>query len=114
MGSRDLGLVATAARLEHMIRQRGDYAHVHVQARAGQLLIKIQDNQGVQDTIARATPLGAMQYGLSFRTHTGRWEPMPVSGLMEELVEGLLGTLGPYLDRSNIRDDPSPSGTAPA
>ena len=28
--------------------------------------------------VARATPLGTGQFGLSFHTHTGRWEPMPV------------------------------------
>lgn len=104
MGSRDLGLEGSAARLEHMIRQRGDYAHVHVQARAGHLVVKTQDSQGVQVTLARATPIGAGQYGLSFRTHAGRWEPMPVSGVMEQIVEGLLGCLGPYLDRTNMGD----------
>src|SRR5439155_14455495 len=67
MRSRDLGLGSTAARLEALIRQRGDYAHVEVQARAGHLLIKTQDGQGVQSVIARATPMGGGQYGLSFR-----------------------------------------------
>jgi hypothetical protein len=103
MGSRDLGLVGSAARLEHMIRQRGDYAHVQVQARAGHLVVKAQDSQGVQVIIARATPIGAGEYGLSYRTHAGRWEPMPVSGLMEQIVEGLLGFLGPHLDRTNLQ-----------
>jgi hypothetical protein len=103
MQTRDLGLGASAARLEALIRQRGDYAHVHVQARAGQLLIKTQDSQGAQDIIARATPIGGGQYDLSFRNHSGRWEPMPVSGLMEPFVEGLIGMLGPYLDRINLQ-----------
>jgi len=110
MGSRDLALVGSAASLEHMIHQRGDYAHVHVQARAGHLLVKIQDNKGVQGTIARATPIGGGEYGLSFRTHTGRWEPMPVSGKMEEIIDGLVDCLGPYLDRTNI----DPPGAAQA
>jgi len=103
MGSRDLGLIGTAARLEHLIRKRGDYAHVHVQARAGHLVIKTQDQQGVQVTVARATPIGAAQYGLSFRTHAGRWEPLPVSGMMDQIIEGLLDVLGPHLDRTNIQ-----------
>jgi hypothetical protein len=103
MGSRDLGLVASAAHLEELIRKRGDYAHVHVQARAGHLVVKAQDSQGMQVIIARATPIGRGEYGLSFRTHAGRWEPMPVSGLMEQVVDGLLGFLGPYLDRANLQ-----------
>ena len=103
MRSRNLGLESSADRMETLIRQRGDYAHVHVQARAGHLLIKTQDSQGVKDLIARATPIGDGQYGLSFRNHAGRWEPMPVSGSMEQFVEGLIEVLGPYLDRSNLQ-----------
>jgi len=110
MASRNLALVASAMRLERMIRQRGDYAHVHVQARAGHLLVKIQDNQGIQAMVARATPIGGGQYGLSFRTHNDRWEPMPISGSTEEILEGLLGPLGAYLDRGNI----NPPGAARA
>lgn len=110
MGSRDVALEGAAARLEHLIRQRGDYAHVHVQARAGHLVVKTQDSQGGQVIVARATPLGGMEYGLSFRSHTGRWEPMPVSGLMEQIVEGLLDFLGPFVDPSAIRQEENPPG----
>ncbi len=110
MASRNLALVASAERLERMIRQRGDFSHVHVQARAGHLLIATQDNQGIQALVARATPIGGGEYGLSFRTHSARWEPMPISGSMEEILEGLLGPLGLYLDRANI----NPPGAAQA
>lgn len=110
MASRDLALVASAMRLEQLIRQRGDYAHVHVQARAGHLLVKTKDNQGPQDTVARATPIGGGEYGLSFRTHNARWEPMPVSGKLEEIVDGLIECLAPYLDRADL----NPPGEAQA
>lgn len=103
MGSRDLGLASSAARLEGLIRQRGDYAHVQVQARAGHLVVKARDTQGTEIIIARATPIGGGEYGLSFRTHGGRWEPMPVSGVMEQIAEGLIGFLGPYLDRTYLQ-----------
>jgi hypothetical protein len=52
--------------------------------------------------IARATPLGGGQYGLSFRTHQGRWEPMPVSGALPDLAQALTEMLGAYLDRGNL------------
>jgi len=113
MGSRDVALIGSAASLEDRIHLRGDYAHVHVQARAGHLIIKLHDDQGGQVTIARATPLGGAQYGLSFRTNSGRWEPMPVSGMMDQVVEGLIDLLGPYLDRANIQEGPTSSGTTP-
>jgi hypothetical protein len=110
MASRNLALVASADRLERMIRLRGDFSHVHVEAKAGHLLVKTQDKQGAQDMVARATPLGGGEYGLSYRTHSGRWEPMPVSGGLDQIVSGLLDLLGPYLDPSNM----NPPGEAPA
>lgn len=103
MRSRQLGLESSATRLEAMIHERGDYGHVHVKARAGHLHINTQDDQGVQTPLARATPLGGGQYGLSFRTHAGRWEPMPVSGSMEEILQGVIDLLGPYLDKANLQ-----------
>jgi len=103
MPSRQLGLESSAARLQAMIRERGDYGHVHVKARAGHLTIVTQDDEGVQEPVARATALGGGQYGLSFRTHAGRWEPMPVSGSMEEVVQGVIDLLGPYLDQTNLQ-----------
>lgn len=103
MATRDVGLLYSAVTLQRLIRERGDYAHVHVQARGGHLVVKTEDNQGTQVIIARATPIGGAEYGLSFRTHSGRWEPMPVSGKLEQIVEGLIEMLGPYLDRANLQ-----------
>lgn len=102
MRTRNLTLMSTAAQLERLIRSKGDYSHIHVRPRAGHLNVETEDLQGVRVIVARATPLGAGAYGLSFRRHTGRWEPMPVSGTVEVIVQGLLDCLGPYLDRSNL------------
>jgi hypothetical protein len=102
MGARDLRLEGAGLTLERLLHERGDYAHVHVQARAGHLLVKAQDSQGAQVPIARATPLGGGQYGLSFRTHQGRWEPMPVSGALPDIAQALTEMLGAYLDRENL------------
>ena len=54
--------------------------------------------------VARATPLGAGQFGLSFHTHTGRWEPMPVVADLTRLAHDLVGLLGPYLQRWDFPD----------
>ncbi len=102
MGSRDLRLEDAGSTLERLVRERGDYEHVHVQARAGHLIVKAQDSQGAQVQVARATSLGGGQYGLSFRTHQGRWEPMPVSGPLPEIAQALTEMLGAYLDRRNL------------
>lgn len=85
-----------------MIRKRGQYGHVLVTARAGHLIVKAKDSQGMEVPIARATPIGGREYRLSFHTHTGRWEPMPVAGGLEELTDILLGLLGPHIDRANL------------
>jgi hypothetical protein len=43
---------------------------VSVRATRGHLNIVVDNGEPV----ARCTPLGAGQYGLSFHSHTGRWE----------------------------------------
>jgi hypothetical protein len=81
--------------LRRAIHALGDYGHVSVRAGRGHLTIHV--DEGVP--VARATPLGAGQFGLSFRTHTGRWEPMPVIADLARLAHDLVGLLGPYLQR---------------
>lgn len=103
MRSGDLRTQSAAIELERLVRARGDYAHVSVHARAGHLNVEATDQQGERCIVARATPIGPGQYGLSFRRHTGQYEPMPVSGELEEVADGLTGLLAPYLDRANLR-----------
>lgn len=91
-----------ASRLEKLLHERGDYGHVRIHARADHLLVEVEPRDGQRYVIARATPLGGGRYGLCFRSHTGRWEPMPVSGSLEEIADGLTGPLGPYLDSINL------------
>lgn len=101
MRSSDLTFAALS--LQELIRRRGSYDHVGVKPRAGHLIIEVADPDGESWVVARATPLGGTEYGLSFRTSSGRWEPMPVSGSLEENAEGVVGLLGPYLDPANLR-----------
>jgi hypothetical protein len=84
-----------AEKLQQGIRALGDFAHVEVRAARGHLHI-IADSS---DPVARATPLGQGQFGLSFRSHTGRWEPMPVSGDLAEVADAAVTMLGPHLAR---------------
>lgn len=81
--------------LRRAIHALGDYGHVSVQAARGHLIICVDDDVPV----ARATPLGAGHFGLSFHSHTGRWEPMPVVADLTRLAHDLVGLLGPYLQR---------------
>jgi len=83
-----------AARLTQAIRALGNYSHVTV--RAGRAHLNIY--AGHDDPVARFTPLGTGRYGLSFHTHTGRWEPMPFMGDAPHIAEALVTALAPYLE----------------
>lgn len=95
-------VIAAADRLQSLIRARGDHAHVSVRPRASHLLVEVETLDGQRELVARATSLGGADYGLSFRTHAGRWEPLPVVGTIETVAEGLTTVLGPYLSRHNL------------
>ncbi len=82
------------------IRSLGDYAHVTVRAQRGHLNVYAGD----VEPVARLTPLGAGRYGLSFRNHSGRWEPMPFAGNMQEMTQRLVSALGRYLERWDFSD----------
>lgn len=84
----------------------GDYGHVSVRADRGHVTIVVDEGP----PLARCTPLGGGQFGLSFRTHTGRWENMPFVGDLTHLAHDLVGALGPYLQRWDFSDRKSGSG----
>ena len=47
--------------------------------------------------VARLTELGRHRYGAAFRTHNGRWEPLPGTGSIEEMADVVVTLLTPYL-----------------
>jgi hypothetical protein len=96
---------ADAEALHRAIHALGDYGHVSVRAERGHLKIFVDEGAPV----ARFTPLGGGQFGLSFHTHTGRWEPMPFVGDLVHLAHDLVGVLGPYLQRWDFSDRKSGS-----
>jgi hypothetical protein len=94
-----------AQTLERGIHQAGQqFVHVRVRLTRGHL-----DICPDEEPIARATPLGAGEYGLSFRRHTGKWERMPITGPLGELAKAVVDTLGPYLEKETFSDSNSGS-----
>ena len=75
------------------IHALGNYGHVTVEAQRG-LLCVLAD----EEPVARLTPLGRDQYGLSFHQHTGRWEPTPFTGDLAHLAGVLVTEFGAYLE----------------
>jgi hypothetical protein len=95
-----------AERLTQAIRGLGDYSHVTV--RRGRAHLNIY--AGHDDPVARFTPIGSGRYGLSFHTHTGRWEPMPFMGDVAEITTALVTALAPYLQPDELPRKISGSG----
>src|SRR5688572_3317731 len=95
--------------LQRVIHAHSDYAHVSVRAGHGHLNIFVDDGEPV----ARCTTLGAGRYGLSFQSHTRRWEPLPIIADLTRLAQDLVGTLGPYLQRWDFPDTKSGLGRKP-
>jgi hypothetical protein len=95
-----------AERLTQAIRALGNYSHVTV--RSGRTHLNLY--AGHDDPVARFTPLGNGRYGLSFRTHTGRWEPMPFMGDVPEIAKALVTALAPYLEPDELPRSISGSG----
>ena len=76
-----------AQQLCDAIHSLGDYEHVSVRAERGHLNI-YTDEYG---PVARFSPLGGGEYGLSFRKHTGR-EPMPFANALGSRHYSILPT----------------------
>ncbi|MBB5405338.1 hypothetical protein QF000_000032 [Paraburkholderia atlantica] len=51
--------------------------------------------------MARLTELGRNRYSAAFRSHTGRWEPLPGTGSLDEMTEVIVTLLQPYLQPDN-------------
>ena len=89
---------ADAATLGQAIHALGDYRHIAVRAARGHLYVLGPEGAPV----ARCTPLGGDQFGVSFHTHTGRWEPMPLVADLVHLAHDLVTVLGPYFQRTDF------------
>ena len=96
---------ADAEKLAEAIHNLGDFAHVRIRLARGHLEICPD-----KDPVARATPLGGGQYGLSFRSHTGRWERMPFTRPLEALADDIVSALVALHSEDDRLDPVSPSG----
>lgn len=61
------------------------------------LLIQVKRDDSL-DTVARLTESSRNRYTSAFRTHSGRWEPLPAAGNMRQTTEAVVSMLASYLD----------------
>ncbi len=92
---------ANAERLRFLIRQVHGHRHVDVRAHGQHLIIELTHDDE-REPVARATRLDSRTFGLSFRSHTGKWEAMPVAGDLEEIARAMTEELGAYIDSINL------------
>lgn len=90
----------SATTLQARMRSLLGHEQIVTQAYGTHLLIKRLD--GAESTVvARLSEIGRHQYGAAFRSHTGRWEPLPGNGTLDEMAEVVTLLLQPYLQPNN-------------
>lgn len=84
--------------LEDFFRKNSKFKHLSVKAHGKHLIISMRQARE-NFPCARLTALGNKHYGLSLMRHTGRWEDVPFSGLLPDVVKDLIDYLGFYLEK---------------
>ena len=93
---------ARAAELQRQLATLTGHDHAGVRPYGKHLLIQMRrDSEDAVDTIARITEQAGNSYSSAFRSHTGRWEPLPGTGTLAETAELVVSLLAPYLQVDN-------------
>lgn len=90
----------SATTLQSRLRSLLGHEQVVTQAYGPHLLIKSLDGEE-STVVARLTEIGHNRYGAAFRSHSGRWEPLPGTGTLDEMAEVVTLLLQPYLQPTN-------------
>jgi hypothetical protein len=86
-----------AAELQRQLATLTGHDLAQVKPYGRHLLIQMHRDDNV-DTIARLTEMGRNAYSSAFRSHTGRWEPLPGSGDLATTADLVVTLLAPYFD----------------
>jgi hypothetical protein len=89
-----------AAELQRQLATLTGHALARVKPYGKHLLIQMHRDDNV-DTIARLTETGRNAYSSAFRSHTGRWEPLPGNGDLATTAALIVALLGTYFDPTN-------------
>jgi hypothetical protein len=91
---------ARAAELQREIATLAGHKLAQVKPYGKHLLIQMHRDDRI-DTVARLTELARNTYSAAFRSHTGRWEPLPGRGDLATTAALVVLLLRPYLDSNN-------------
>ncbi|MGH6625097.1 MAG: hypothetical protein ACRECD_00880 [Burkholderiaceae bacterium] len=89
-----------AAELQRQLATLTGHEQAKVRPYGKHLLIQMHRDDTV-DTVARITEVARNRYAAAFRSHTGRWEPLPSTGTLPETAALVVSLLAPYLDPNN-------------
>lgn len=67
------------------VRPHGSHLHIRL----------IEDE--LETTVARLSEISKSTFAAGFRSHSGRWEPLPGIGNLDEAIEIVFTCLEPYL-----------------
>lgn len=89
-----------AAELQRQLATLTGHGLAHVKPYGKHLLIQMHRGDSF-DTIARLTETDRNTYSSAFRSHTGRWEPLPGTGDLATTAALVVALLAPYFDPDN-------------
>lgn len=78
----------------------GDFSHLRVARRGDHIFIERAgppDDPDDAEPVLRLSGIGNFRFGLSLRRHTGRWEPLPISGVLDDVLAEAVRIVGPWL-----------------
>lgn len=88
----------------------GDFGHLHVRRQAEHLFIEQPGPSDAPDdrhAVLRLTSIGGFRFGLSLRRHSNRWEKIPVSGVLADVLASAVTMFGPWLAPEPLMIDTS-------
>ncbi|AEB82857.1 MULTISPECIES: hypothetical protein [Comamonadaceae] len=89
---------ASAAELQRHLAEFTGRTAAHVRPYGKHLLIQMHRDDDV-DTVARLSEVARNKYTAAFRSHTGRWEPLPAPAAdLKQTAELVATLLASYLE----------------
>ena len=86
-----------AAELQRQLATLTGHDQVQVRPYGKHLLIQLRRHDSV-DTIARLTEVAHNTFSSAFRSHTGRWEPLPGNGDLATTADLVVTLLAPHFE----------------
>lgn len=86
----------------------GDFAHLHVRRQAEDIVIEQPGPPEAPDDrypVLRLTPIGGFRFGLSLRRHTNRWEKLPVTGPLAQVLTDAVKMFSSWLASEPLLSD---------